>query len=496
MKSIKSRLVVALGLVACCTLAMALLLYIGDSRFEDNAGRTRQANDDVRELLDFALLAHRYMDVFGRSLGQRTLIANRERRVAASAFEDRINHIATTHHEGSAFHTLNWAELRQISSDLSGDLRVADSAREKGDFPLAEHLFAEARRKHFDQRMLPWFEAAIGTLRAEADGLEAEAIRSASQLRVAGSVLGALSVVIAGLAVLWISGSIISPVNALVAGAEAIGRGELSHRVRQDGAGEFALVTERFNHMAEALTSNQAALVEKNAQLEKAYRLQGEFVSVVSHELRSPLHSVIGYLEFIFEDEPTLSARTQKNLFAIDASAKRLLALVNDILDFSKLEARQMEASLSRFELFPLMQAVFEDGRALIQGRTIELVLDAPTEVFLESDELRLRQVLTNLLSNAIKFTDQGEVRLGARVAGERVEVSVRDTGIGIAQEQLGLIFKPFRQAKSAGARAASGTGLGLAIVARLAELIGGKVSVASELGVGTEFTISLPRVS
>src|SRR5450432_667830 len=117
MKSIRSKLIVALGLVASLTLAMAVLLHVGDSRFEENARRTRQANDDVRELLDFALLAHRYMDAFGRSLGQRTLIANRDRRAAASAFEDRISHIASPS-DSSAFHTLNWIEFLKIRSAL------------------------------------------------------------------------------------------------------------------------------------------------------------------------------------------------------------------------------------------------------------------------------------------------------------------------------------------------------------------------------------------
>lgn len=493
MKSIKSKLAVAMGLVASLTVAMALLLKIGGARFEDNARRTRQANDDVRELLDFALLTHRYLDVFGHSLGQRTLIANRERRQAATEFDDRISHIASRS-ESSAFQTLNWGDLRQMSTDLGAELEIADLARAKGDFALAEREFGEARRRHFDQGMLPWFENAIAMLRTQATFLEAESVRSARQLRIAGSVLAALSLSIAGLAVLWISGSIMRPVKALVAGAEAIDRGDLAHRVQHDAVGEFALVSERFNRMAETLSSNQKALVEKNVQLEKAYRLQGEFVSIISHELRSPLHSVIGYLEFVREDEPALSARTQKHLAAIDASAKRLLALVNDILDFSKLEAQQMEANVTRFELLPVMQAALDDGQALIQGRAIQLMLNAQREVLLESDETRLRQILTNLLSNAIKFTDRGTVTLGARVSGERIEISVRDTGVGIAKEHLGLIFKPFRQAKGAGARAASGTGLGLAIVARLGELIGGQVSVESELGVGTEFKVCLPR--
>lgn len=496
MKSVKSKLILALGLVASLTLGMALLLYVGDSRFEDNARRTRQGNDDVRELLDFALLAHRYMDIFGRSLGQRTLVANRERRRAAAAFEDRISHIAS-HSETSAFHTLDWKGLRKISTDLSVELQAADELRAKGDFPEAERAFSDARRADFDQRMLPWFEDAIGTLRAQASTLESEAIGSASRLRDTGTVLGCLSVAIATLAVAWISGSLIRPVQALVAGAEAIGRGDLSYRISHRAVDEFAPVIERFNHMAETIGSTQTTLVEKNAQLERAYRLQGEFVSAISHELRSPLHSVLGYLEFVQEDEPNLSNRTQKHLASIATSAKRLLGLVNDILDFSKLEAQQMEAKPSTFELGPLLQSTFDDAQALIQGRPIELVLDAPTDaLLLESDDARLRQILTNLLSNAIKFTDRGVVTLTARVTSAGVELGVKDTGIGIPEEQLALIFQPFRQAKTAGTRAISGTGLGLAIVARLAALIGARVSVESTLGQGTEFKVFIPHTA
>ena len=210
--------------------------------------------------------------------------------------------------------------------------------------------------------------------------------------------------------------------------------------------------------MAEILASSQATLVENNAQLEKAYRLQGEFVSMISHELRSPLHSVQGYLEFIQEDELGLSARTHKNLAAIGASAKRLLALVNDILDFSKLEARQIGGEAHPLRAQPRSAASGARGRcqALDSGaRNQSSSWKRRTQIYLESDEARLRQILTNLMSNAIKFTDRGVVTLGARVAGDRVELSVRDTGIGIPAEQLTMVFRPFRQAKSAGTRAA-----------------------------------------
>jgi signal transduction histidine kinase len=495
MKSIKSRLIVALGVVECLTLAMALILYFGASQLETGSHRARRANDDLRELLDFALLAHRYMNAFGQSLGQRTLIANNERRTVATAFEERIANMGSGRDNALDIQDLDWKELREASTALNVELRAADALRAKGEFQDAERIFSRARKSLFDERMLPWFSQAIEMQRAQANAEQARAIANAASLRSAGAAVGVVSAALALAAVLSISRAIMGPVRSLMTGAEAIGRGDLKHRVEPLSSDEFSLLAERFNQMAETIAAAQADLLERKAKIELAYRLQGEFVSMVSHELRSPLHSIIGYIEFIEEDERGLGEQTKKNLSSMSSGARRLLSLINDILDFSKLEAQQMEAEITTFELSPLLSAVVEDARAAAHGKAVELVLDAPASpVLLKSDETRLRQILTNLLSNAVKFTHDGRVTLAANVGAEAVELRVADTGIGIPDEQLADIFQPFRQAK--GGRAAGGTGLGLAIVSRLAQLIGAKVSVQSEPGKGTEFSVVLPTTS
>jgi signal transduction histidine kinase len=497
MKSVKSKLILALSLVEVLTLGMAIMLYAGSHEFDDNARRTRQANDDLRELLDFSLVSHGYMDAFGRSLGQRTLIANKDRREAAAEFDKRIAKIPEMHQTDSGLSTLDWQGLQDISNRLSTGLRAADTFRERGDFVQAERSFAEVRQSVFGSRMLPWFEQAIGVLSSDARAREAEALDSTARLRATGAVLALLSSAVASIAVLWISGSIVRPVRALVAGAEAIRRGDLDHRVHLAGNDELTLVSDSFNRMAETLSASQASLLAQNEKLERAYRMQGEFISMVTHELRSPLHSIQGYLEFVEDDEPHLAEASRRHLLAIGDSAKRLLRLVNDILDFSKLEANQLDVVRQRIELGPLLQESVADARALVRERPIELVFDAlrePVSVF--SDQTRLRQILTNLLSNAVKFTERGQVTLAVALDAERIEVTVSDTGIGIPRAQLGAIFEPFRQAASAGSFAHGGTGLGLAIVARLAELIGARISVKSELGQGSDFTVSLPRAT
>jgi signal transduction histidine kinase len=497
MKSVKSRLILALSLVELLTLGMAITLYAGSDEFDDNTRSTRQANDDLRELLDFSLVSHGYMDAFGRSLGQRTLIANRDRREAAAAFDKRIAKIPEMHEANTGLSTLDWRELQDISGQLSAGLRAADGHREQGDFVQAERRFAEIRQSVFGSRMLPWFERAIAALSGDARAREAEALDSAARLRTTGIVLALLSSGVASIAVLWISGSIVRPVSALVAGAEAIRRGDLAHRVRLAGNDELSLVSDSFNRMAETLATSQASLLAQNEKLERAYRMQGEFISMVTHELRSPLHSIQGYLEFIEDDEPALAAASRRHLLAIGESAQRLLCLVNDILDFSKLEARQLEVVRQRIELGPLLEQSVADARALVRERPIEVVFDPlPEPLRVYSDQARLRQILTNLLSNAVKFTERGRVTLAVALEPQRIELTVSDTGIGIPEAQLGAIFEPFRQAASAGCFAHGGTGLGLAIVARLAELIGARISVKSELGQGSDFSVSLPRAS
>ncbi len=493
MGSIKSRLILALGIVQLSMLAMALVLYVGASRLDDSAHLTRRANDEVRELLAFALVTHRYMNAFGQSLGQRTLIANHDRRRAAAEFEARIESIDAERLRHAGWQALNWSELKRISTELSAELRSADSLREQGKFYEAERTFAIARKTHFDQRMLPWFDTAIERLRGNVRAIESDAIAYGSKLRIAGAVLGVVSALLATATALSLSSSILKPVASLVTGTEQIARGNLDHRVAPHGPDELSLLAERFNQMAAALSKAQSSLVERHAELEAAYQLQSEFLSIVSHELRSPLHSILGYTDLVLEDEADLRVSSKRNVLAIATSAKRLLALINDILDFSKLKAGRMESRSAAFDLERLLRDVLRDAHALVQARPLELMLDAPRELMLDSDEGKVRQVLTNLVSNAIKFTDSGSVTLRASSSPQGIQIDVIDTGFGIADDQLGLIFEPFRQASRGTHHALGGTGLGLAIVSRLVDLLGGRVTVESEVGKGTRFSVSLP---
>jgi len=492
MGSIKWRLAVALGLVELFTLAMALMLYVGAQRLEESSHSTGRANDEVRDLLSFALLAHRYMNAFGQSLGQRTLIANHARRTAATAFAAQLSELgAEAQRERKS--PLDWAELERISGDLNAELSVADGLRERGKFYDAERAFGKARQEHFEARMLPWFESSIARLKTAVAAEEAHAIDNARSLRTAGTTLGLIAVLLGSTLVVTTAAAILRPISQLLRGTEEIAKGNLTHRVVHSGKDELATLAAHFNAMAQNLTSAQERLVEHNRELEQAHRLQGEFLSIVSHELRSPLHSVVGYTELVLEDEPTMAPRSVSNMQAIALSARRLLALINDILDFSKLRAGHMEARVARFDLIPLLLEVLDDARALARGRQLTVELDgAPATLWLASDEGKVRQILTNLLSNAIKFTDLGAVSLTAEATAGGVAVFVSDTGVGIPIEQQKLIFEPFRQAQS-GTRAVSGTGLGLAIVARLSALLGGTVSLDSVAGQGSRFRVELP---
>ncbi|HXK20768.1 MAG TPA: HAMP domain-containing protein, partial [Polyangiaceae bacterium] len=247
MSSIKWRLAVALGLVELFTLAMALVLYVGAQSLEENSRRTSRANDDVRDLFSFALLAHRYMNAFGQSLGQRTLIANHERRTAAAAFQAQIDGLKRSAGYGGGKSPLDWSELQRISQDLNTELSVADGLRERGKFHDAERSFGLARQELFEARMLPWFEGSIARLKTAVASEEAHANDSARSLRIAGATLGLIAVLLGSGLVVTTAASILRPISQLLRGTEEIARGNLGHRVLYTGKDELAALARHFN---------------------------------------------------------------------------------------------------------------------------------------------------------------------------------------------------------------------------------------------------------
>ena len=235
-----------------------------------------------------------------------------------------------------------------------------------------------------------------------------------------------------------------------------------------------------------------------NQALASVAQTKDEFLASVSHELRTPLHAVLGITEAIQENVyGALNDRQLQAVQTIEASGRDLLALINDVLDVAKIEAGRLDLDCQPFAVDSLCQSSLRLLReaAAKKHLTLDLRLD-PDAPQLVADARRLKQVLVNLLSNAVKFTPDGgriEVATAADRETQRLEISVSDSGIGIAPENLPKLFQPFRQIDARLAREYSGTGLGLALVRRLVELHGGSVSVESRPGEGSRFIVSLP---
>jgi signal transduction histidine kinase len=237
-------------------------------------------------------------------------------------------------------------------------------------------------------------------------------------------------------------------------------------------------------------------LEDKSRELEAASRHKSEFLANMSHELRTPLNAIIGFSEVLGERMfGDLNDKQAEYIEDILSSGRHLLALINDILDLSKVEAGRMELELSRFDLPAAIggAVILVRERATRHGLALDVSVDDRLGPFV-GDERKIRQVLLNLLSNAVKFTpERGRVAVRAAPADGAVEVSVSDTGIGIAAEDQEAIFQEFRQVGTDYAKKREGTGLGLALARRFIDLHGGRIWVKSRLGEGSTFTFTLP---
>jgi len=237
---------------------------------------------------------------------------------------------------------------------------------------------------------------------------------------------------------------------------------------------------------------------DKNRQLAEASEHKSQFVSSMSHELRTPLNAIIGLTEMMVKNAARFGTeKAQEPLQRVNRAGTHLLGLINQVLDLSKIEAGKLELNPQTVQLAPLVNEVIGTAGQLAEQNKNRLVVDAQENLgALTVDPMRLRQILLNLLSNACKFTKEGEVTLRARrVAngGRWVELAVADTGIGMTAEQKAKLFEEFTQADATTAQRFGGTGLGLAITRKLARMMGGDVTVTSEPGKGSVFTVRLP---
>jgi signal transduction histidine kinase len=251
--------------------------------------------------------------------------------------------------------------------------------------------------------------------------------------------------------------------------------------------------------LAENLAS-RAALAVDNARLygeaQEATRTKTDLLTVISHDLRTPLNSIIGYAELLIMGVPEpLSESTRERVERMRAGAQHLLHLINQLLALSRLDAGREEVRPEELDVADLVREVAVVVEPLALERSLGFVIDLPDHrLTLRTDEGKLRQVLVNLAANAIKFTERGEVRVQVEAsASGGAKIHVADTGPGIAEEHRERIFEPFWQVDAGQRGNQGGTGLGLSVVSRLVELLGGRISVKSRLGEGSTFTVTLP---
>ncbi|RRR72559.1 MAG: response regulator [Candidatus Viridilinea halotolerans] len=347
------------------------------------------------------------------------------------------------------------------------------------------------------------------------------ALRQRQSFTVAFSLLLLLAAYATGIRLMR---SISGPLNELLRATQRLAGGDLAVQVHATGQSEVARVGQAFNQMAQEVRTGRDLLEQRvlertqalanttraaeearinaeeaRAAAEEATKAKSIFLANMSHELRTPLNAIIGYAEMLEEEAEDLGYDDfAPDLHKIRTAGRQLLALINDVLDISKIEAGRMELHLDRFALSTMIHDVTSTIEPLVANNNNRFVVSGDISGTLYNDLTRLRQSLLNLLSNAAKFTANGKITLeieNQNINGvEYLYLRVHDTGIGIAQEQLGQLFREFTQGDASTTRKYGGTGLGLALSRRFCQMMGGDITVSSRPDEGSTFTIVVPR--
>lgn len=316
--------------------------------------------------------------------------------------------------------------------------------------------------------------------------------RMASPFRLSAMLLCVLAVPF--LAAWLTSRRVTQPLLELQEASMDLADGDLSSRVPIADSWELGQLAQSFNAMAQQLEERDQRLLEQNQKLQELNLLKSQFLANVSHELRTPLTAILGQSQVLLDGiKGPLQPPQMAVLDKLQRNAEVLIQLINDLLDMSRIEAGRLEVQREEFCLQDCAQEAICAIEPQLQAKGLELRFQSSPDLDVLGDYLRTRQILVNLLANAVKFTERGTVGVRFRHRGEFAEVEVSDTGIGILEKDLSLIFDEFRQLEGTSSRQMGGSGLGLAIALKLARLQDGQLKVRSEPGSGSYFTLSLP---
>jgi signal transduction histidine kinase len=314
------------------------------------------------------------------------------------------------------------------------------------------------------------------------------------------TVLLGIACILIGLgATVFYARRLVKPVHALTDVTRKVASGDLSARAEIQSGDEIETLAISFNSMTDTLQHAQNELREARDMAESANRAKSSLLANMSHEIRTPLNAILGYSEMLQEEAGELGYQEIiPDLQKINAAGKHLLGVISDVLDLSKIESGKMEFVPEPFDVSELIKDVAAAMRPQMEANGNEFGVILPPGIgTMTADKIRVRQIVYNLLSNAAKFTKGGRVTFAATesvVSGTKlIRFTVQDTGIGISEPQKSRLFKDFSQADASMSRKLGGTGLGMAITRRICELMGGEITLESELGKGSVFTVTLP---
>jgi signal transduction histidine kinase len=480
--SLRSRLVI--GLVTIAIILVCPLLFAIQSLYGLHGDAVALSNGDFAASLLLGRLREGLNDV--RRVELSLLFATNEKRVTArEALEREVNRAA------SLADSLSHFDLSRYGADVSESvLRIAQVAQPEYQAAirndttaadsLSSHVFVPALDRADSTVILAEHELWTRTQQRIA-GQEV-AIRKAELVSIVALIL---AVIIAALVAAWLTRSISEPIDDLKSGMSAVADGDLKVSLRSPSTR-----TDEFGELAQSFR-------EMTQQLNELDKLKAEFVSVASHELKTPLNVMIGYLQLLEEGVyGPLTEKQQEVNRTIAAQANTLIRLVKQLLDVSRFEAGGGRIEPREMNVRQMLTELEHAFHVLAMQREVQFCVKVANDIVdvVSWDSDRINEVLGNLLSNAFKFTPLGgTVELSVSSHERGVLMRVCDTGAGIPAEQLPHIFEKFYQADNQGAAHVSGTGLGLAIAKQIVEAHGGTISCDSTLGVGTTFTIILP---
>ena len=349
-------------------------------------------------------------------------------------------------------------------------------------------------------RWIPALESALLT-----EITEQEALSTLNQAQITITVLAFIVSAIVVLISLVVTTLLTRPIREITNSASAIAQGHFDERVSLRSSDEMGVMAAAFNDMAQAVQDRTRQMEEARDEALTAQRiakensrLKSEFLSTMSHELRTPLNAIEGFTSIMLSGMGIeLSPRAEDMVRRVSSNSKRLLNLINDFLDLSRIEAGRLELVSSPVSLTVLAQKWRNEVSVLADGKGLDfdVIVDPTLPPAIFGDEDALSKIAVNLLGNAFKFTQQGQVTLELSRAETNWTLAVSDTGIGIPMHAREYIFEEFRQVDGSSKRLYGGTGLGLSLVQKLARAMGGNVSLQSEVGKGSTFTVMLPLV-